>query len=664
MAKILFTPSGKQGEFSTKDNKTILQLANDLGLEIESSCAGIGKCGKCQIEIISADKPANNIKQVEINHRQTKYLKDNLRLSCCTKITADCVINIPNFSQVQKQIIRKDIVQKDFPISQITKTYNIIVQKPSIDYQAGLAQLLKEAISKKTSIDISKIQIPLEIIFKLNSFLEKNNYKISVIIRENNYIFKVIEIQEYNINKDNNLYGIAFDIGSTTIVGHLACLNTGDILASKSIMNPQIRFGEDVLARVSFIMMNETGLFNMNRVLVKEISGLIKELVKTSKIERSKLLEMTFVANPIMHHILLNIDPTSLGQSPFVLATDESIYLETYKLKIKTPTKLNKSYILPCIAGHVGADTASVLLALGLEKYQGNSLAVDIGTNAEVILTVNGKTYACSSPTGPAFEGAEITKGQRAAIGAIEKVEINKNTLEPRFKVIGCELWSDNKEFANKTKNIVISGICGSGIIDIVAQLFLAEIINEDGVFDENLAVKNTRIFKQGRTYSYLIYSGNTDVFITQNDIRQIQLAKAALYAGVKLLMEKANIEKLDRIFLAGAFGSFIDVKQAMILGLIPDCALENVKAVGNAAGDGALITLLNKEKRKKIEQQVKQINKIETALEPSFQELFINAMAFPNKVDKFTELEKIISLPEKQKATTGRRTNRRAGRK
>ena len=281
-------------------------------------------------------------------------------------------------------------------------------------------------------------------------------------------------------------------------------------------------------------------------------------------------------------------------------------------------------------------------------------LLVDVGTNAEIVLGNRDRVVAASSPTGPAFEGAEISSGQRAAPGAIERVRIDPVTLEPKYRVIGVDKWSDEPGFEEAAAATGVTGICGSAIIEVVAEMYLAGIISEDGVIDGALAARSPRIFQNGRTFSYLLRDGEPRITVTQNDVRAIQLAKAALYAGVKLLMEKQGVEQVDTIRFAGAFGSFIDPKYAMVLGLIPDCDLAEVKAVGNAAGTGALMALLNRDHRREIEQTVKRIEKIETALEPHFQQLFIDAMALPNKVDPFPRLAAAVTLPPRKMDSEG----------
>jgi len=371
------------------------------------------------------------------------------------------------------------------------------------------------------------------------------------------------------------------------------------------------------------------------------------------------VLEGVFVGNPIMHHLFLGIDPTELGGAPFALALSDALTLPAREIGLSMNAGA-RTYMLPCIAGHVGADAAAVLLAEAPSRPDEVTLIVDVGTNAEIMLGTSQRLFAASSPTGPAFEGAQISSGQRAAPGAIERVRIDAATLEPRIKVIGCEAWSDETGFGTGTDAFGVTGICGSGIIEAVGEMFLAGLITADGVIDPRMAERTPRIVSEGRTASYILWHGSPELRVTQADVRAIQLAKAALYAGCRLLMDKLGVAAVDRIKLAGAFGSYIDPKYAMLIGLIPDCSLEKIASVGNAAGTGARMALLSRVHRREIEALVRRIEKIETAVEPRFQEHFVNAMALPNKVDRFPMLESAVTLPERPPAGDGRTRTRR----
>ena len=454
------------------------------------------------------------------------------------------------------------------------------------------------------------------------------------------------------------------DIGSTTIAAHLVDLTSGEALASAGRMNPQIRFGEDLMSRVSYVMMQPGSEDEMCAAVREAVAGLVDEVCQEANELANDILDCTFVGNPIMHHLFLGISPLELGGAPFALATDGAVTMTAKEVGLELNPGA-RCYVLPCIAGHVGADCAAVVLSEAPYLREEMSLLVDVGTNAEIVLGNRDRLLSASSPTGPAFEGAQISSGQRAAPGAIERVRIDPETLEPRFKVIGGDLWSNDPSFESQLGAGAITGICGSGIIEVLGEMYLSGVINTDGVIDGELINRSDRIVEDGRTFSYVLHTGAMTITITQNDVRAIQLAKAALYAGVRLLMDKLNVDKIDRIRLAGAFGSHIDVKYAMVLGLIPDCAIENVTSAGNAAGSGAHIALVDSNARLEIEREVRRIEKIETAVESRFQEHFIEAMAIPHKTARYPELSKVVSWPARSESkesvpSTGRRRRRR----
>jgi len=458
-------------------------------------------------------------------------------------------------------------------------------------------------------------------------------------------------------------YGLAFDVGSTTIACHLADLASGQVLASVGAMNPQIRFGEDLMSRVSYVMMNEGGEVELTEAVRGAVNQLVEEAAAEAKIETREILSATFVGNPIMHHLLLGIDPTELGGAPFALATSSGLTLWATEIDLDINPD-GRVYVLPCIAGHVGADTAGVVLSESPHLAEDVALIVDVGTNAEIVLGNKDRLLAASSPTGPAFEGAQIAAGQRAAPGAIERVRIDRETLEPRIKVIGCDLWSNEDGFAKATAKMGVTGICGSGIVEALAEMYLAGILKSDGTISGDAAERSERIAAEGRTFSYLLHAGEPEIRIYQTDVRAIQLAKAALMAGARLLMDRLGVETIDRIVLTGAFGSHIDPVYAMVLGMIPDCPLDKVVAAGNAAGTGALIALLNGKARDEIERVVRTIEKVETAVEPEFQRHFVDAMAIPHGNAATPNLAKAVDLPARELgdggAGEGRRNRRR----
>ncbi len=574
---------------------------------------------------------------------------------------------MPASSQVHRQVVRKEAEARAIEIYPLVRLHYVQVKQPDMHDPSGDLRRLYDAL--ETEWELKDLATDLSVLQMLQPALRTGAWAVTVAVHAGKQIIGVWP------GLHEHAYGLAVDIGSTTIAAHLCDLVSGEVVASAGVMNPQIRFGEDLMSRVSYSMMNPGGAALMTAAVREALSGLALDVAKSAGISHEDILEATIVGNPIMHHLVLGIDPVELGGAPFALATDMSMTLRANVIDFKLHRNA-RIYVLPCIAGHVGADAAGMVLAERPDLEDAMTLLVDVGTNAEIVLGNRKRLVACSSPTGPAFEGAQISCGQRAAPGAIERVRIDRTTLEPRFKVIGSDLWSDEPGFAEATAATGITGICGSGIIEIIAEMYLAGVINQDGVVDGRLAERSPRIVANGRTFAYLLNrgvpregSGNAgrdtvEMKITQNDVRAIQLAKAALYAGIALLMERLGVDHVDRIRLAGAFGSHIDVKYAMILGMVPDCELSQVSSAGNAAGTGARIALLDSNSRGVIEALVRRIEKVETAIEPRFQHHFVEAMAIPHKTASSAHLRKAVDLPlpkesTSQSETRGRRPRR-----
>ncbi|MEH6824799.1 MAG: ASKHA domain-containing protein [Motiliproteus sp.] len=666
-ATIVFTPSGLRGEFAV--GTSVLQAAQLLGVDLESSCGGRGVCGRCQVKLSTGDFPKHRISSrsehlssptaLEATN-EANVLENGRRLGCASQILGDMVIDIPSDSQVHKQHIVKDADACDIEHDPAVKLYHAQVPPPNMHEPASDLRRLQQLLQQQ--YQITCLGCDLAVMQQLQPALKNSERQVTVAVYHSPG--DQAEIIAVWPRIKERVFGLAVDLGSTTVAAHLCDLSSGEVVASSAVMNPQIRFGEDLMSRVSYVMMNDGGDREMTGVVREALSELALDAATKAGVTTDDILEMTIVCNPIMHHLLLGIDPTPLGSAPFALATDRAVLLKASELDLKLNPQA-RAFVLPCIAGHIGADTAGVILAERPDLTDQVTLLVDVGTNAEIVLGNRHRLLAASSPTGPAFEGAQISCGQRAATGAIERVRIDRQTLEPRFKVIGCDLWSDDPEFARETENIRISGVCGSGIIEVIAELFLAGVICADGVINPAMAQQSPRVVADGRTFVYVLHQGDSTLRITQNDVRAIQLAKAALYAGIRLLMDHLGVTTVERIGLAGAFGSHIDVKYAMVLGLIPDCDLERVGPVGNAAGTGARIALLNRHKREEIEQVLRVVEKIETAIEPKFQDHFVAAMALPHLTDEFIELEKVMLLPERSVAAVagGATRSRRRGR-
>ncbi len=670
---VLFMPSGRRGRF--KKGTNVLDAARQLGVYVESVCGGRGICGRCQIEvqegnfakhgITSANDHLSPFGAKEKRYAEKRDLISGRRLSCSSMIEGDLLIDVPQDVQVNAQIVRKAADTRLIERNPAIQMCYVEVEEPDMHKPLGDLDRVKAALEKDWGF--SDIIVDQHLLPRVQSILRAGNWTVTAAIHKDMDTARPSLIALYPGLK-NEAYGIACDIGSTTIAMHLSSLLSGQTIASAGRSNPQIRFGEDLMSRVSYVMMNPDGCEAMTKAVRNALNGLIEEVCAQSGVDPQDILDTVFVGNPIMHHLFLGIDPTELGGAPFALAVSGAVHswASDLNLALNPGTRV---YMLPCIAGHVGADAAAVTLSEGPHRQDQMMLLVDVGTNAEIVLGNSQRVVAASSPTGPAFEGAEISCGQRAAPGAIERVRIDPITLEPRVRVLGVEPWSDEPGFSEQIEKTGVNGVCGSGIIEVIAEMYLAGIISEDGVINGAMASQSSRIIEDGRTFSYVLWEGENRLTITQNDVRAIQLAKAALYAGIKLLMDKLEIDHLDRIGLAGAFGSFIDPKYAMVLGLVPDCSLDRVEAVGNAAGTGARMALLNRDHRREIEHTVTAIEKIETALEPKFQEHFVYAMALPNKVDPFPKLAEVVNLPEKTApqdsaggASGGRRRRRSRG--
>lgn len=652
---VLFTPSGRRGHFET--GTPILTAARQLGVDLDSVCGGRGICSKCQITpgygefpkhgIIVKEGALSDWNAVEQRYQDKRGLIEGRRLGCQATVQNDIVIDVPPESQIHKQVVRKRAEVLDITLNPSVRLFYVEVEEPDMHKPSGDLERLIAALESQWPL--KKLQADLSILPKMQSILRKGDWKVTCAVHHSDEhgIPQIIHL--WSGFYEGSIYGMAVDLGSTTIAAHLCDLQTGNVIASSGLMNPQIRFGEDLMSRVSYAMMNTNGDQEMTRAVREGMDELFTKIAFDAEVDKELIMDAVFVCNPVMHHLFLGIDPFELGQAPFALATSNSISLHARQLGINIH-KSARAYFLPCIAGHVGADAAAVALSEAPNKSDDLVLVVDVGTNAEILLGNKEKVLACSSPTGPAFEGAQISSGQRAAPGAIEKVEIDPSTKEPRFRVIGCDLWSDEKGFWEETNDTGITGICGSGIIEAIAEMRMAGILDPSGLIGSATQTGTARCVLDGRTNSYVMHdaseTGGPKITVTNPDIRAIQMAKAALYSGARLLMDKFGVDTVDRVVLAGAFGAHISPKHAMVLGMIPDVPFEKVTSAGNAAGSGARIALIDKSQRAEIEETVRRIEKIETAIEPKFQEHFVNASAIPNSGDPFTLLKEKIPLP------------------
>ncbi|MCI5101670.1 ASKHA domain-containing protein [Phaeobacter italicus] len=653
---VVFTPSGKRGRFPV--GTPVLTAARQLGVDLDSVCGGRGICSKCQITpsygefskhgVSVSDDALSEWNKVEQRYKDKRGLIDGRRLGCQATVQGDVVIDVPPESQVHRQVVRKRAEAREVTMNPSTRLYYVEVEEPDMHKPTGDMERLIEALDSQWGL--KGVQTDLHILQCLQPALRKGNWKVTVAVHlgDASQSPKIMHI--WPGYYEGSVYGLAVDLGSTTIAAHLCDLKTGQVVASSGIMNPQIRFGEDLMSRVSYSMMNKGGDQEMTAAVREGMNALFTQIAAEAEIDKALIVDAVFVCNPVMHHLFLGIDPFELGQAPFALATSNALSLRAIELNLNIHPAA-RVYLLPCIAGHVGADAAAVALSEAPDKSEDLVLVVDVGTNAEILLGNKEKVLACSSPTGPAFEGAQISSGQRAAPGAIERVEINPETKEPRFRVIGSDVWSDEEGFAQSIATTGITGICGSGIIEAIAEMRMAGVLDASGLIGSAEQTGTARCIQDGRTNAYMLWEGSAEggptITVTNPDIRAIQMAKAALYSGARLLMDKFGVEKVDRVVLAGAFGAHISAKHAMVLGMIPDCELDKVTSAGNAAGTGARIALLNLEARGEIEETVRNIEKIETAVEPRFQEHFVNASAIPNSAEPFPILGTVVTLPQ-----------------
>ncbi len=634
--QVCFTPSGRQfkGEFGD----TLLQVAQDAGVAIRSLCGGYGQCHQCWIEVSEGEHSKFGVKcdpenVSAVTRLEKQLITDNptykgKRLACQSCIQGDLVIDVPEESQEHKAYISKKNKAQNYSIASAINLIDCSLEEATLDKNPSASENLFEQLAKQgisANIDFSLLR-------ELQPLIHETSGDLTVAIRDKDQIVAVYPQGKHQV------LGAAIDIGSTTLALYVYDLNNGKLVYESSAMNPQIRFGEDLMSRVSYVMMNEGGDEKLTIAVRTKITEMLHEACENLEADLNKLLEVVLVGNPIMHHIFFGISPVELGQAPFTLSIRSWLDVDAKDLGFDLYSKTRLSF-LPLIAGHVGADTAAAYLSQMDIMQSETTLLVDIGTNAEIMLSKNGKVYATSSPTGPAFEGAEISSGVRATYGAIERVRIDKDTLKVRFKVIGCDAWSDEPDY--KLVQMKAVGICGSGIIEAIVAFAEAGIIDQSGLFVES---KAPDLFsKKGNTTRFLLVDqGDKSIYIEQVDIRSIQLAKAALSAGVSILMDYLDCKEFDKVLLAGAFGAHLDPRYVALLDIIPTSTAEKIISVGNAAGIGASAALLDVNKRQTIIDAVDEVVKIETATEPRFQEFFVDAMKFSVSPIKQQQTKKV----------------------
>jgi uncharacterized 2Fe-2S/4Fe-4S cluster protein (DUF4445 family) len=640
---IIFQPSGRRGYI--EKGKTLKEASVLLGVDIEGICGEKATCGKCKVRIEEGAFEKYGVQSSRdhlspMSTTENKFLSRQeehagFRLACQAHLLDNIVVFVPEESRMGKQVVRKAAREITIELKPAVRKYYVDLPKATLQDTRGDWERIQTEL--ETVHGLQHLTLDYLALISLQEIVRTGEWSVTVAVWHGREVIKV------EPGKRMQAYGLAVDVGTTTVAGYLSDLTDGKLLATASMMNPQVVYGEDVMSRISYTMTHPEGLEQMNKAILDGLNGIVEEAAAIAGIKRTDILDMTIVGNTCMHHLFLNIDPRNIGRSPFPPALHHSLDIKVRDIGIRIAPGAYV-HVLPIEAGFVGADNVGVLIAETPYLQDSVELIIDIGTNGELVLGNRQKLISSSCATGPAFEGAEIRYGMRAAPGAIEKIVIDPQTRDVRFKVIDKEEW--NTELAE----VGAKGICGSGIIDVVPQLFLAGIIDRTGRFSKDLDTPRFREVN-GEPEFVIAWARETsigqDIVVCQNDVRAIQLAKGAMYAGAKIMMGALGVEKIDKVILAGAFGSYIDKVSAALLGLFPDCELDNIYSVGNAAGDGARMALLNIDKRTEADEIARRVEYLELTLEPNFDKIFAQAMWLPHMKDKFPHLAHL--LPEKK---------------
>ncbi len=674
---VIFQPSGVRGEVPRGVN--VIEASRLLGVDIEALCGEKKVCGKCIVRIEEGNFEKYNI-QSSMDHvsewkeEEEPFINEErkakgFRLGCIANIEKDILVFVPEESRAGKQVVSKAARDIHIDHDPAVKLYSIELQKPTFEDKVGDFERLTNALEREHGLQ--DLTIDIVALRKLPSILREGNWVVTVSVWNDKEIIRT----KPGVHTDS--YGIAIDVGTTTCAAYLCNLQTMEVIGTSSLMNPQCKYGEDVMARITFHMTTPDGLQRMSDDIIEGINDLINKAVTATHPEKKKVrkkkgetgpdeyrevieedktylrLEMediediTIGFNTAMHHILLGLNPEYVGLAPFPPVIHHSLDIKARDLKIGIN---DSSYVfaLPNEAGFVGGDNVGVLLAEEPYKHDEIQLIIDIGTNGELILGNRHKLLSSSCATGPAMEGAQLAFGMRAAPGAIERIQIDPETLEVDYKVIGRD---ETRKFS-KPEDMKAKGICGSGILDVLAELYSAGIITKTGVFNKKYlkGIKRFRKNADTKQPEFVLAwkeesSIDKDIVITQKDVRQIQLAKGALYAGCKLMMKRMGVEKVDKVKIAGAFGTHVDRTKALVMGLFPDCEVESIYGVGNAAGDGCRAALLNVQKRTEANWCSRNVEYLELTVEPTFEQDFAEAMQLPHMTDEFPHLEDV--LPE-----------------
>jgi len=611
---VVFEPEGKK--IKTSFGTTVFQVANEAGVGIRSECGGGGSCGKCRVIIRNSDA-VSKVTGAERKHLSQSEIDSGYRLACQTRILQNVAVIIPPESRLESRKIQVLGLERKVGLNPSLKKFHVLLPKPTLsDIKPDLERLL-DILSKQIQ-SVRDLEIDYEILKDLPSTLRDANWDVTVTVWSD----RIIAVEPSDTSSD--LFGFAVDIGTSKIVGHLVDLTSGKTVAVGSIENPQIIHGEDVMTRITFATTNNTNLETLQKLVVDGVNKVLHEACEKARVDPNAVYEVVAVGNTAMHHFFLGIQPKYVALSPYTPALKRLISLTAKELNIKV-NRGGIVTVLPIIAGFVGADAVADVLATGIHESKEISLLVDIGTNTEIFLGNKDDLLCCSCASGPAFEGAHIKHGMKAITGAIERVRMGPD-LEVEYETIG---------------DVKPSGLCGSAVIDVVAEMLKNGVIDQHGRFNSN--IKTKRIRKNNETEFVVVWNNETAtgraITVTQKDINEVQLAKAAIYTGCSILMKRKNVKEkdIDRVFIAGAFGNYINPENAKIIGLIPDVPTEKIKFVGNTAVTGAKMALTSKEMRKKAEQITDKVRYLELANAPDFNQEFIKALFIPHKGSPLT---------------------------
>jgi uncharacterized 2Fe-2S/4Fe-4S cluster protein (DUF4445 family) len=638
---LLFLPSGTAG--FVEKGRSVKECARALHVDIEGVCGEKAACGKCRIRIeegsyeeYAIQSQKRHLSPVTPSERQFLTAEDEARgyrLACQAHILDSVAVFVPEESRIGKHVVVKEVRETPLTLKPAVKKYFVELPPATLEDARGDWERIADQLELRH--ELKDLAVDYHVLTTIPSVLREGRWEVTVSVWNDR---EVIRIEPGRVPVG---YGVAVDIGTTTIAAYLCRLTDGDIVATTSMLNPQVVYGGDVMSRISHAVTHAEGLEELHRAVVDAVNHLIEEAAAQAGISQADITDMTVVANTCMHHLFLGIEPHNLGRSPFTPAVNHSLDIKARDIG---PVRISPGayiHILPIEAGFVGADNVGVLIAVTPYLQESVELIIDIGTNGELVLGNRERLLSSSCATGPAFEGAQIRHGMRAAPGAIEKIGIDRETKEVRFKVIGKKGWNTELQEAGAR------GICGSAIIDVVPQLLLAGVIDRTGRFNRQVASPRYREV-EGQPEFVIAWSHETstgrDIVVCQADIRAIQLAKGAMYAGAKIMMAAFGVEKVDRVILAGAFGTCIDKTSAALLGLFPDCDINEIHSVGNAAGEGARLALLNVDKRREAEEIARRVQYLELTLEPGFNRAFVEAMWIPHMKDPFPHLAR---LPE-----------------